>query len=136
MLNSDVLRRIFEFTISPDKNGTQSIDSVSTLISLRNTCVQFREIIDSSKWNIKSIQIEENDVKHPEGRFRGIIKSFFGRENSSKAAKIINLLNQNGILQVSEINFKLNKLNREQQVKFFADLSASLKGKFLRFIYF
>ena len=128
MLNNDVLRRIFEFTISLDKDGAQSIDSLSRLISLRNTCVQFREIIDSSKWNIKSIQIEENDVKHPEGRFRGLISSFFGRENSSKVAKIINLLNQCGIVQVSEINFKLNKLNREQQVRFFADLSASLKG--------
>ena len=127
MLNNDVLRRIFEFTVSPDKNGAQSIDSLSTLISLRNTCVQFREIIDSSKWNIKSIQIEEDDVKHPEGRFRGIITSFFGRENSSKAAKIINLLNEFGIMQ--GINFKLNKLNREQQVKFFADLYASVKGK-------
>ena len=127
MLNNDVLRRIFEFTISPDKNGSQSIDSISTLISLRNTCVKFRGIIDSSIWNIKSIQIEENDVKHPESvRGLGLISSFFGRENSSKAAKIISLLNEFGIMQ--GISFKLNKLNREQQVKFFADLYASVKG--------
>ena len=127
MLNNDVLRRIFEFTVSPDENGAQSIDSLSTLISLRNTCVQFRGIIDSSIWNIKSIQIEENDVKHPESvRGLGLISLFSGRENSSKAAKIISLLNEFGIMQ--GINFKLNKLNREQQVKFFADLSAGLKG--------
>ena len=125
MLNNDVLRRIFEFTISPDKNGILSIDSVSTLISLRNTCVQFREIIDSSRWEIKSIQIEENDVS-----------SFSGRENSSKAGKVINLLSQHGILQVSEVNFNWNKLNRKQQVKFMADLSAGLKGKCFGFVYF
>ena len=129
VLNNDVLRRIFEFTIKPDKAGVQSMSSISTLISLRNTCAQFREIIDSSRWNINSIEIEENYVKHPEGRFRGLLSSFIGRRNSSLAAKLMCLLNQYNILQISEINFKLNKLNREQQVKFLADLSASLKGK-------
>ena len=61
VLNNDVLQRIFELTIKADENGVYSIDSIVTLISLRNTCLQFRKIIDFSRWKVNSIQVKKDD---------------------------------------------------------------------------
>ena len=58
ILNDDVLRRIFKFVIAPG-----DLASVSTLVSLDNTCTQFRQILDSRTWFIESLKITKNDLQ-------------------------------------------------------------------------
>ena len=137
VLNNDVLQRIFELSIKQDENGVYSIDSIVTLISLRNTCPRFRKVIDFSKWKINSIQVEKDDVKGvPLTRILAgdlTAQNPINRDIISSASltpgKIINLASQYGILQISKVNFKLHKLDKGQQANFLADLSAYFEGK-------
>ena len=139
LLTYDALRKIFELIVRPDENGAYSIDSIATLITLRNTCLQFRETIDSINWKINSIQVEKDDVEgvpvtqlagNTDGQINpDLITSVFERQPFLRPGNIINLANQCGLLQVSEVNFKLHQLEKGQQADFLADLSTYLNGK-------
>ena len=116
VLNKDVLRRIFQFVIAPG-----DLVSMSTLVSLDNTCTQFREVLNSHNWTIDSLKITKNDVEKfplspvPDRKLETIYQ--------------LDLLAQHNFLDWRKVNLNIDDFWEIEQHVVLSYLSKKLRGK-------
>ena len=116
ILNNDVLRRIFQFVIAPG-----DLVSMSTLVSLDNTCTQFREVLDSDHWKIDSLEITKNDLK--------LFPLSFLTNQKLEIFYQLYLFTQHKFLDWSKLNLNIMDMTEIEQNVFLTSLSEKLRGK-------
>ena len=116
--NDDVLRRIFKFVIAPG-----DLVSISTLVSLDNTCTRFRQILDSRTWFIESLKITKNDrQKFPISLLA---------EQRLKVYNQLYLLNKHNFIDWFETDFDIMDISETEQIILLSVLHDELRGKLL-----
>ena len=118
ILNDDVLRRTFKFVIAPG-----DLASVSTLVSLDNTCTQFRQILDSRTWFIESLKITKDDrQKFPISLLA---------DQRLKVYYQLYLLNKHNFIDWFKTDFDIMDISETEQTLFLSVLHEKLRGKLL-----